>query len=207
MSTRQEFIKKVAKIQKEIKCNKSQYNKFGNFYHRNIEDIMEAVKPFLGELMLKVSDEMVQVGDRIYVKSTATITDGEYSESTTAFAREPETAKGLSDGQISGAAGSYAAKYSLGKLLLLDDTKDADSNEYQKQTGKEEKSTANGEPKLSRFSRKPKEDKKVEAKESVDTSETSENDSGEVSDSKPEQSTEQQQTPSKTSFRRFTRNK
>jgi hypothetical protein len=201
MSTRKEFIQKIAKIQKEIKCNKSQFNKFGNFFHRNIEDVMEAVKPFLGELMLKVSDEMVMIGERIYVKSTATITDGEHEEFTVAFAREPESAKGLSDGQISGAASSYASKYSLGKLLLLDDNKDADSNEATKLSGKEDKAPSD---KPSRFARKsndkPKEGSTVEAKGNAP--DPSQDSSSDVSDTKADQP---QEAPSKTSFRRFKR--
>lgn len=124
------FIQQVAEIQKKLKAPKNQRNKFGNYNYRNQEDILEAVKPLLGDLVLTVSDELVEVGGRIYVKATATIRDGEGSSiSNTAFAREPLEQKGMSDSQITGAASSYARKYCLNGLLLIDDTKDADSDE------------------------------------------------------------------------------
>lgn len=181
MSSRKEFIQKIAKIQKEIKCGKTQFNKFGNFYHRNIEDIMEALKPFLGELMVKVEDEMVMVGERYYVKSTASITDGEFTESTTAFAREPESAKGLSDGQLSGASSSYASKYALGKLLLLDDNKDMDSSEL---TELDKKTKTESKP--SKFTRNKDKPKVVvtEKEEEVTPVEESEKNEG-VEEEKP----------------------
>lgn len=125
------FIQKVAKIQKELKAPKNQRNKFGNYNYRNQEDILEAVKPLLGDLVLTVNDEIVEVGGRIYVKSVATITDGKETLSNTAFAREPNEQKGMSESQITGAASSYARKYSLNGLFLIDDTKDADTDEFQ----------------------------------------------------------------------------
>ena len=134
-----ELVKKLAKIQKELKAPKNQRNKFGNYNYRNQEDILEAVKPLLGELVSTVSDEMVQIGERIYVKATSTITDGSDSISNTAYAREPEEQKGMSESQISGAASSYARKYSLNGLFLIDDTKDPDTNEFGDVTGKTEK--------------------------------------------------------------------
>ena len=134
-----EFVKKLAKIQKELKAPKSQYNKFGQYNYRNAEDILEAVKPFLGELSLTLNDDVVLVGERVYVKSTVTITDGESNHSVTAFAREPEDQKGMSCPQITGAASSYSSKYALGKLFLLDDTKDADTNEVAELAAKGDK--------------------------------------------------------------------
>ncbi len=124
------FTQKVAEIQKNLKAPKSQRNKFGNYNYRNQEDILEAVKPLLGELVLTVNDEIVEVGGRVYVKATATIRDSEGGVLTnSAFAREPAEQKGMSDSQITGAASSYARKYCLNGLFLIDDTKDADSDE------------------------------------------------------------------------------
>ena len=122
-----DFIKKVANIQQKLKAPKNQYNNFGKYHYRSCEDILEGVKPLLGDLVLTVNDEIVIVGDRIYVKATATITDGENSISNQAFARESLIKKGMDDSQITGTASSYARKYSLNGLLLIDDTKDADS--------------------------------------------------------------------------------
>ena len=124
-----ELIKKISGIQLKLKAPKAQYNSFGKYYYRNCEDILEGVKPLLGELILTVSDDVVMVGDRVYVKSTATITDGENSVSNSAFARESLSKKGQDDSQITGTASSYARKYALNGLLLIDDTKDADSHE------------------------------------------------------------------------------
>lgn len=137
-----ELVKKLAKIQKELKAPKSQRNKFGNFNYRNQEDILEAVKPLLGELVLTVSDEMVQIGERIYVKATSTITDGSDSISNTAYAREPEEQKGMAEPMLTGSTSSYARKYSLNGLFLIDDTKDPDTNEFGDVTGKTEKTEA-----------------------------------------------------------------
>lgn len=123
------FIERVSKIQKELKAPKSQYNKFGQYNYRNQEDILEAVKPLLNGLVLTVCDEVVEIGGRIYIKSTSTITDGTEKLANVAFAREPEEMKGMSPSQISGASSSYSRKYSLNGLFLIDDTKDADSDE------------------------------------------------------------------------------
>lgn len=116
----------LSKIQKELKAPKSQFNNFGKYNYRNCEDILEAVKPLLGENLIVVSDEMVEVGGRVYVKATASFTDGELSVVATAYAREAETKKGMDDAQITGSASSYARKYALNGLLLIDDAKDAD---------------------------------------------------------------------------------
>lgn len=120
-------------IQAELKAPKGQYNKFGMYYYRSCEDIVEAVKPVLlkHDCYLNISDEIVQAGDRIYVKATASVFKGsEMLATSTAFAREPESQKGMSESQITGTASSYARKYALNGLLAIDDTKDADTNEH-----------------------------------------------------------------------------
>ena len=129
---------KLAEIQQELKAPKNKKNTFGDYMYRSAEDILEALKPVLRrhEATATIQDEMVQIGDRIYVKATATLwstTDAE-SVSVSAYAREAETKKKLDESQITGVASSYARKYALNGLLLIDDTKDADTDEYQKQT-------------------------------------------------------------------------
>lgn len=120
-------------IQAELKAPKGQYNKFGTYYYRSCEDIVEAAKPVLlkHDCYLNISDEIVQAGERIYVKATASVFKGsEMLATSTAFAREPESQKGMSESQITGTASSYARKYALNGLLAIDDTKDADTNEH-----------------------------------------------------------------------------
>ncbi len=119
----------LTKIQKELKVPKSQRNTFANYNYRNCEDILEAVKPLLGDAVLTVSDDIVQLGDRYYVKATATLKAGEETYSVSAFAREPLDKKGSDASQITGAASSYARKYALNGLFLIDDTKDSDSHD------------------------------------------------------------------------------
>lgn len=147
-----EFYKKVSEIQGKLKAPKGQKNNFGNYKYRSCEDILEAVKPLLTEhnLVLTVNDELVIVGEnnsntRFYIKAVSTITDGEFSISNSALAREPDEKKGMDVSQITGASSSYARKYSLNGLLLIDDTKDADSNEAT------EKSTVVTQPKAQTF--------------------------------------------------------
>lgn len=131
----------LIKIQSELKAPKNQRNNFGGYNYRSCEDIMEAVKPLLekNNVVLTVSDDMVLVGSRIYVKATATLTDGEDSISNSAFAREAETKKGMDDSQITGASSSYARKYALNGLFCIDDTKDADATNTH---GKDDKTPA-----------------------------------------------------------------
>lgn len=160
MSTRLEFIKKIADIQKTLKVGKSQFNKFGGYNFRNQEDILEAVKPLLGDLVLTITDDVVEVGGRIYIKATATITDGENSLSNTAFAREAEEQKGMSEAMLSGSSSSYARKYSLNGLFLIDDTKDADATHT---FGKEDKPSPVGRKDV------PKEEVKPENKPTEET--------------------------------------
>ena len=133
-------LTKLFNIQQELKVPKNQRNTFGNYNFRNCEDIMEASKPVCKKYntLLTCSDELIQVGERYYVKATATLydLDSDESISTTAEAREEETKKGMDASQITGASSSYARKYALNGLLQLDDNKDADSNEYVKQQKK-----------------------------------------------------------------------
>lgn len=134
----QEFIKKVVYVQNTLKAPKNQRNNFGNYNYRSCEDILEAVKPLLAaqNLVLTVCDDIVQVGDRYYIKATATITDGVNKLENSAFAREEESKKGMDASQLTGATSSYARKYALNGLLCIDDTKDADATNTH---GKEEK--------------------------------------------------------------------
>lgn len=124
-----DLIKKVCEIQTGLKAPKNQYNSFGEYRYRSCEDILEAVKPMLKDrgLVLTISDDIVQVGERYYVKATATITDGVNSISNSAFAREMLEKKKMDDSQITGATSSYARKYALNGLFCIDDTKDADA--------------------------------------------------------------------------------
>ena len=118
-------------IQAELKAPKGQTNKFGGYKYRSAEDILEAVKPLLNKYnaYLTISDDIVEVGGRVYVKATATLHESHKGEiaSTTAFAREAEVKKGMDDSQITGSASSYARKYALNGLLCIDDTKDPDA--------------------------------------------------------------------------------
>lgn len=122
-------MNELAKIQSEIKAPKGQLNKFGNYKYRSCEDIVEAAKPVLAKhgFSLTLSDEVHAIGNRFYIMAKATITNGEESYSTTAFAREEESKKGMDGAQITGAASSYARKYALNGLFAIDDTKDADA--------------------------------------------------------------------------------
>lgn len=138
---------KLTTIQLELKAPKSKRNNFGNYNYRSCEDILEAVKPLLAENMcsLTLDDDVLCIGDRVYVKATATLTDHAEGAtiSTHAFAREAETKKGMDESQITGTASSYARKYALNGLFAIDDTKDADTDEYQgreapRQTAKQE---------------------------------------------------------------------
>lgn len=123
-------MKELAVIQSRLKAPKGQYNSFGKYKYRSCEDIVEAVKPLLAEqgCALMMSDELVYVGDRYYIKATVTIQNaaGEQVQST-ALAREEEEKKGMDASQITGTASSYARKYALNGLLAIDDTKDADA--------------------------------------------------------------------------------
>jgi ATP:corrinoid adenosyltransferase len=125
----------LAKVQAELKAPKGQYNSFGKYKYRSCEDIVEAVKPLLAKhkAALILSDEITLIGDRVYVKATATITLGEERIEAVAYAREPQSKKGMDESQITGTASSYARKYALNGLFATDDTKDADTDEYKQQ--------------------------------------------------------------------------
>lgn len=126
-------MEQLNRIQKELKAPKNQRNTFGNYNYRSAEDILEAVKPLLGESILTLSDDIVSEGGRVYVRATATLRDGVGNQvSVTAFAREPESKKGMDESQITGAASSYARKYALNGLFAIDDTKDADATNQHK---------------------------------------------------------------------------
>lgn len=128
------LTQRVGDIQHKLKAPKGQYNSFGKYNYRSCEDILEGVKPLLKEhnLALLIDDEIVQIGERYYVKATAKITDGRECVSATAYAREPDTKKGMDESQITGATSSYARKYALNALLCIDDTKDADTMDNSK---------------------------------------------------------------------------
>lgn len=119
----------LARIQQGLKAPKNLLNKFGQYYYRNAEGILEAVKPLLNGLALIINDEPVLIGERFYIKATVTLTDGENSVSAVAYAREDETKKGMDGCQITGACSSYARKYALNALLMIDDNKDSDDDQ------------------------------------------------------------------------------
>ena len=125
---------KLAAVQRELKAPKGQFNSFGKYKYRSCEDILEALKPVLSKngCAVVLSDSVEQVGDRFYICATATITDYETHEQVhnTAFAREDTDKKGMDGSQITGTASSYARKYALNGLFCIDDTKDADTDEY-----------------------------------------------------------------------------
>lgn len=138
-------MKLLNEIQQKLKVPKGQYNAFSKFYYRNAEDILEAVKPLLGIGTLTITDEVVQVGERYYVKATATLAvgtpvitsgpngigeiDGTSRVSACGWAREALEKKGMDEAQITGSASSYARKYALNGLFCIDDTKDADHDD------------------------------------------------------------------------------
>lgn len=129
---------RLLRVQKDLKAPKNQYNSFGKYRYRSCEDILEGVKPILQEYgcAIVLSDTIEQIGDRFYVKATATFYDCDTGESVsnTAYARESDDKKGMDASQITGTASSYARKYALNGLLLIDDTKDADTDENRNET-------------------------------------------------------------------------
>ena len=123
------MLEKLRKIQMELKAPKGQFNSFGGYSYRSCEDILEAVKPLLDreELLLVLTDELVYIGERYYVKATAVLFDGDERIENVAYAREEATKKGMDGSQITGASSSYARKYALNGLFLIDDVKDSDT--------------------------------------------------------------------------------
>ena len=134
-----EIYDKLLNIQRDLKAPKGQYNSFGKYKYRSAEDILEAVKPLLvrENLLMIISDEVVAFGERLFLKATATISDNKGARaSVSALAEIATEKKGMDVSQITGTASSYARKYALNGLFLIDDTKDADTDQYQAQTTK-----------------------------------------------------------------------
>lgn len=140
-------MSKLHEIQFRLKAPKGQYNSFGKYRYRSCEDILEAVKPILNEVgcSLTLSDELVLVGDRYYIKATARLKGPDTDEMVTALAREDAEKKGMDGSQITGTASSYARKYALNGLFCIDDTKDADTDEYANQQKKSAPAPAKAE--------------------------------------------------------------
>ena len=133
-----DFLKRVGMAQAELKAPKNQYNSFGKYNYRSCEDILEAAKPINKKngLVLLLTDKPVCIGQRYYIEATARLYDIESDQfiEATASAREADTKKGMDDSQVTGTASSYARKYALNGLYNIDDTKDADTDAYKKQT-------------------------------------------------------------------------
>lgn len=134
---------KLAIVQQELIAPKNQYNSFGKYNYRSCEDILEGLKPCLKKVRaaVTVSDDVVQIGERYYIKATATLHDAESNEtiSNTAYAREDEGKKGMDVSQVTGATSSYARKYALNGLFCIDDVKDADTRDNRQNEAKEQK--------------------------------------------------------------------
>ena len=152
-------MKELIAIQSELKAPKSQFNKFGGYKYRKAEDILEAVKPLLAKqkCTLIITDDVVLIGNRIYVKATATIKNekGE-CETTTGWAREEETKKGMDGSQITGASSSYARKYALNGLFAIDDNADSDTtNDGQHQAAQQQAQTQQSAAQPSQAAQQP----------------------------------------------------
>lgn len=130
-----DFYAKIVDIQTTLNAPKNQYNKFGKYAYRNCEDILEALKPLLAKhgLAQFISDEIVEVAGRVYVKATVRVTDGTNTEVNSAYAREEDSKKGMDAAQLTGATSSYSRKYALNGMWDIDDNKDPDSNENHQQ--------------------------------------------------------------------------
>ena len=151
-----EIYKKLSRIQCELVATKGQYNNFGKYSYRSCEDILEAVKPLLDkyDVAIVIKDDIVLVGDRFYVKATATLIDSDTGETveTSAFARESADKKGMDSSQVTGATSSYARKYALNGLFAIDDNKDADAtNTHGKEAIKVNMTPALSEAQLKRL--------------------------------------------------------
>lgn len=147
------IYEKLMNIQEKLNVPKNQFNKFGGYNFRSCEDILEAVKPLLKEnkLALKISDEIVPIGNRYYIRAAATLIDTEDKDCNAmiinvGYAREEENKKGMDASQVTGATSSYARKYALNGLFCIDDTKDADTNEYQNQQKSSTNNKVNNKP-------------------------------------------------------------
>lgn len=135
MENKKTLNEKLVLIQSELKASKDKYNSFGKYKYRSCEGILEAAKPILNKygVSLIISDDVILIGNRYYIKATATLRCGDEAVSNTAWAREEETKRGMDASQVTGATSSYARKYALNGLFCIDDTKDADTEEYQNQ--------------------------------------------------------------------------
>lgn len=140
-SSTSDFRQRFVALQNELKAPKSKYNKFGKYNYRSAEDILEGVKPLLRKynMVLTISDSIEAIGNRIYVKATATVSDclSDQNIYTSAYAREADSKKGMDESQITGTASSYARKYCMNGLFCLDDTEDADTDAYTMQQQKQ----------------------------------------------------------------------
>lgn len=139
------------RIQSTLNAPKDKYNSFGKYSYRSCESILEALKPLLNETnsTVTISDDIVEVGGRVYVEATAVLKGPDEEHSVTAFAREAESKKGMDEAQITGAASSYARKYALNGLFAIDDTKDADAtndHETKREQGSKPSSQASDKP-------------------------------------------------------------
>lgn len=142
-------MKELITIQSTLKAPKSQFNAFGNYKYRKVEDILEAVKPIMSNLgcTLVMTDDIEMVGNRIYVKATATLKNSKGEiEITTGYAREEETKKGMDGSQITGAASSYARKYALNGLFAIDDNADSDTTNTGNQQSQQKVKSSNHAP-------------------------------------------------------------
>ena len=155
------IYEKLMDVQQTLKAPKNQYNKFGNYHYRSCEDILEGLKEPLSKAKaaVTISDEIVCIADRVYVKATATFIDAETGEKieNSAYAQEPADRKGMDSSQITGASSSYSRKYALNGLFLIDDNKDADTNESKVEKGARQKKQED----------KPKTESEMEAVEKV----------------------------------------
>lgn len=122
-----ELNNRLSEIQQKLKAPKGQENKFGKYKYRSCEDILEAVKPLLGDLTLTLSDDVIEVGGRVFVKATIKLSNGEDTIEVSAAAREAETQAGMAPAQCTGSSSSYARKYALNGMFAIDDTKDDDA--------------------------------------------------------------------------------
>ncbi|RAN53802.1 hypothetical protein B8A42_08720 [Dolosigranulum pigrum] len=143
------LVQKLINIQKELKAPKNQRNNFGKYNYRSCEDILEAVKPLNAEqgLLLTIKDEIEYIDGRHYVKAVCEITDGDSAITSCAYAREADNRKGMDEAQVTGSASSYARKYALNGLYLIDDTKDVDTEAHQKQVDRKQKQSNQQPPK------------------------------------------------------------
>lgn len=142
-------MKELITIQSTLKAPKSQFNAFGNYKYRKVEDILESVKPIMSNLgcTLVMTDDIEMVGNRIYVKATATLKNSKGEiEITTGYAREEETKKGMDGSQITGAASSYARKYALNGLFAIDDNADSDTTNIENQQSQQKVKSSNHAP-------------------------------------------------------------